>query len=64
MTANAIRVLEHRAIRMDKRFSELIISLRTCTLSDINDVNKKQTSHDDLYDSFKQALLCVIGTVD
>lgn len=63
MTANAIRVLEHRAIRIDKRFNELITALRTCTLKDTNDIDKNMTSHDDTFDAFKLSLLSVIGSI-
>ena len=56
-----MEVVSHQ-IRIDPRFKGIISSLRTATtkqFGDVYDLDKKETSSDDLLDTLRLSLLCL-----
>ena len=56
------RCISTQQIRIDPKFKDIISSLRTATtkqFGDVYDLDKKETSSDDLLDALRMSLLCL-----
>jgi hypothetical protein len=60
MAKHTVKVMAHRRVRIHPKFDKLITALKSATTKDDEfSLDKPKSAFNDLFDSFRMALLCL-----
>jgi hypothetical protein len=59
MARHLVKALAHKRVRINPKFDELIISLKSATTKGEWDLDKNKSANNDLFDAFRMSLLCL-----